>query len=75
MWKCATIVGMGAWDLSIEKFKFWMKDILDVEQEKWQEVYEIFWEMLLLHQKYEKEGATIDFRDIELIKEDENAET
>lgn len=70
MWRCVTVVGMGGLDISIEKFKFFISDILGIDKSKWEELYDIFLEMLGLYQKYSKDkSAHIEATDIELIKE------
>lgn len=67
--RCATVVGMGALDISVEKFKFFISDILGIEKDKWLEIYDIFLQLMHSSQKHKPENSHISADDIALIKQ------
>lgn len=69
MIRCMSIVGMGAPEISVEKFKFFISDIEGIEKQHWADIYDILFNMLMLTQKY-KDGSThINMEDITQLKE------
>jgi hypothetical protein len=66
--RCMTVIGMGTPDISMEKFKFFVEDVLEIDKKHWLDIYDKLNLMLTMSQTHKEGNSHIDASDIAKIK-------